>query len=226
MSATHQYPDADTGAEIGPGGPLLSAGAAPATEELRARGRRLEAAATAWNTLEAAVTVGLGLGAGSIALVAFGLDSAAEVFASLVVLWHLRRAATPGHGRAALRLVSAAFLAAGLYQLAAGLAGLASGVAPARSPAGIAFLGLTALVMASLARAKRRVGQALGSAPLAADATMSFLDAVLAAGVLVALALDLAFGWWWADPAAALAVSGVALRAGISHWREAAAPGV
>ena len=61
------------------------------TEQL---GRRLQWATIAWNSLEVFVTIGLGIAAGSLALVAFGLDSLVEVFASLVVIWHM----SPGEG--------------------------------------------------------------------------------------------------------------------------------
>ena len=69
----------------------------PSGSELPAdRQRRLEHAGswweyatTAWNSLEAVVAISTGLAAHSLGLVAFGLDSCIEVFASIVVLWHL-----------------------------------------------------------------------------------------------------------------------------------------
>jgi divalent metal cation (Fe/Co/Zn/Cd) transporter len=74
--------------------------------------------------------------------------------------------------------------------------------------------------MLLLARSKRRVGLALSSRPLLADANMSLLDGLLAAGVLVALVLDLSMGWWWTDPAAALAIAAIAVREGVGGWQE------
>jgi divalent metal cation (Fe/Co/Zn/Cd) transporter len=191
--------------------------------DLRRRGVRLEALTTAWNVGEVVVTLTLGFLAGSLALVAFGLDSLVEIFASLVVLWHLGRPGT-GTGTAgqARRLVSGAFLVLGLYLGAAGIHGLVEHAAPAASSFGIGFLSATVVVMIALAIAKRRVGLALASSPLLANATMTLLDGALAAGVLVALVLDQVVGWWWADPAAALTVAAVALAEGTRGFREAA----
>lgn len=86
------------------------------------------------------------------------------------------------------------------------------GEQPDSSPVGIADLFVTAIVMFSLARWKRRVGTALDSEPYGAEAAMTFLDGCLATSILVALALNLTLGWWWADPVAALLVGFAAAR--------------
>lgn len=81
-----------------------------ATEELRRSGRALQWATIAWNGLEVFVTIGLGIAADSLALVAFGLDSLIEVFASLVIIWHMRSGDSGQNvqrNRKALRLVAA-----------------------------------------------------------------------------------------------------------------------
>jgi divalent metal cation (Fe/Co/Zn/Cd) transporter len=190
-------------------------GRAPArTDRLRRQGRRLEMATTAWNVGEVAATLSLGFLANSLALVAFGLDSLVEVFASIVVLWHLGGLGVAGRSRRATGLVSAAFVVLGLYLAAAGIHGLVAGSQPGHSPVGIAVLAATALAMALLARAKRRVGFALPSQPLLASAAMSHLDGALAAFVLGALVVDVTMGWWWADPAAALVVAVLAVKEG------------
>ncbi|MBO0886584.1 MAG: cation transporter, partial [Acidimicrobiales bacterium] len=176
----------------------------------------------AWNAGEVVVTLTLGFLAGSLALVAFGLDSLVEIFASVVVLWHLGRPVA-GDGGRARRLVAGAFVVLGLYLGATGAHGLVAGAAPAPSSPGIGFLSATVVVMIALAAAKRRVGTALLSGPLLANATMTLLDGALAAGVLVALVLDQVVGWWWADPVAALSVAAAALVEGTRGFREAAA---
>lgn len=188
--------------------------------DLRRRGRRLEVLTTAWNVGEVVVTLALGFLGGSLALVAFGLDSLVEIFASLVVLWHLGRPAS-SDGRRARRLVAGAFVVLGLYLGAAGIHGLAEHAAPVSSTLGIGFLCSTVIAMLALAIAKRRVGTALVSGPLLANATMTLLDGALAAGVLAALVLDQVVGWWWADPVAALAMAALALTEGTRSFREA-----
>lgn len=187
------------------------------------RGLRLEYATIAWNAVEMVIAIGLGLAARSLALVAFGLDTMVELFASGVVVWHLRH---PG-GQSdrvtarALRLVAVAFFALALTVTIGSVWALVSRAAPDESPLGIAYLAITIAVMLALGRAKRTTGRRLGSEPLVAEARMSILDAALAFGVLVGLATNSLFGWWWADPIAALLVGGAAVREGIENLNEA-----
>lgn len=174
--------------------------------------------------MEVFVTIGLGLAAGSLALVAFGLDSLVEVFASLVVLWHLGdfgAAVSDARTRRALRLVAIAFAVLAVYLLVAGGRGLWTRSDPDSSPFGIAYLGVTAVVMFTLARWKRVVGTALGAEPFIAEASVTLLDGCLASAILLALAANTAFGWWWADPVAGAVVGLVAARAAITTWRDA-----
>lgn len=176
-------------------------------------GRLLQRLTIAWNVVEVGITIGLGVAAGSLALVGFGLDSLVEVFASSVVLWHMAPDAPDGErDDRASRMVGAAFAVLAAYLLVAGVRALWIGAEPESSPWGIAYLGVTAVVMFSLAASKRRVGRRLSSAPFLAEARMTFLDGCLATAILVALALNTAFGWSWADAAAALIVSAAAAR--------------
>ncbi len=198
---------------------MSSTGGAAATLE---RGRRLQYATIAWNLMEVFVTIGLGVAAGSLALVAFGLDSLVEVFASLVVIWYLAdhrkdRGRTPR----ALWLVALAFALLGAYLLAASVFNIVTGEAADSSPLGIAYLAVTAVVMFLLAGLKRTVAREVRSEPLAAEAAMTFLDGCLACGILVALALNAAAGWWWADPAAACLVAVFCLREAVDNSRAA-----
>ncbi len=194
-------------------------------------GRRLQWATIAWNSIEVFVTIGLGIAARSLALVAFGLDSLVEVFASLVVIWHLGAgsgpegdsAGRPARDRRALRLVAAAFALLAVTLGVSGVRSLLNGSESDSSPLGIAYLAATALVMFSLARVKHTVGTALGSEPFLAEAAMTRLDGLLASGVLVALALNAGLDWWWADPLAALVVAGAAAVEALDSWHEAAA---
>lgn len=190
-------------------------------------GNRLQWGTIAWNSIEVFVTIGLGLASGSLALIAFGLDSLVEVFASLVVIWHMNPGAD-GHrahrDRRAMRLVGAAFALLAVYLVIAGIRQLVLGEQPDSSPVGIGYLFVTAIVMFSLARWKRRVGTALDSEPFRAEAAMTFLDGCLATSILTALALNLVFGWWWADPAAALLIGAVAAREARESWQGESGP--
>ena len=185
----------------------------------------LEYGTIAWNVGEAVLTIGLGAVAGSLALIGFGTVSIVEVFASVVVVWHLRSSgggARTARTVRALRLIAAAFLILGTVLALAALNDLVSGRRADDSVAGIVYLALAAAVMFSLAMAKRRTAAQLGSAPLRSEATVTFLDGVLSTTTLVGLALNASLGWWWADPAAALLVAVAALNEVRETWAEAA----
>jgi divalent metal cation (Fe/Co/Zn/Cd) transporter len=146
-----------------------------------------------------------------------------ELFASGVVVWHLRH---PGRDSdritaRALRLVAGAFFVLAIVVTVGAIWALATEATPDESPIGIAYLALTAVVMLSLGAAKRATGRRLGSEPLEAEARMSIIDAALALGVLIGLVANALFGWWWADPVAALLVAAAAAREGLENLEEA-----
>jgi divalent metal cation (Fe/Co/Zn/Cd) transporter len=193
----------------------------PGHDALLARGRRLQYATIAWNLMEVVVTIGLGVTAASLALIAFGLDSLVEVFASLVVVWYISNHHAEARARHSLRLVAVAFAVLAVYLVAASTYNLAQGDAADSSPLGIIYLAVTACVMFGLARTKRTLATTARSEPLAAEARMTFLDGCLASGILVALALNAVWGIWWADPAAACLVAAFCGREAVDNWRDA-----
>jgi divalent metal cation (Fe/Co/Zn/Cd) transporter len=129
---------------------------------------------------------------------------------------------SPERTRLALRLVAVAFGLLALVLAAVAIRDLVTGRRAGESPFGIAYLAVTAVVMFSLAVSKRRTAEALGSAPLRSEASMTFLDGILSTLTLTGLALNALFGWWWADPTAALLVAIAAANEGRENWREAA----
>src|SRR5665811_1598502 len=170
----------------------------PGRPVLQRRGLRLEYATIAWNVGEAVLTISLGVAAASLALVGFGMVSIVEVFASGVVVWHL----LPGHDvddtgrtRLALRLTAGAFAALSIVLAVGAVRDLVSGRVAGESPWGIVYLVVTALAVFGLAAVKRRTADALGSAPLRSEATMTFLDGVLSTATLSGLALNAYAGW-------------------------------
>lgn len=196
----------------------------PPRAALQRRALRLEYATIAWNVGEAVFTIALGVMAGSLALIGFGTDSVIEVFASSVVVWHVR----PGHAvdrpertRLALRLVATAFLALAIVLAGAAIRELVLGRHAGESPLGIAYLAATAVVMFTLAFVKRRTAAGLDSAPLRSEAALTFLDGILSTLTLTGLALNAVVGWWWADPAAALVVAVAAINEARENREEA-----
>jgi divalent metal cation (Fe/Co/Zn/Cd) transporter len=192
--------------------------------DLERRALRLQWVTVAWNVFESGVTIALGIGALSLALIGFGTDSLIEVFTSLVVVWHLTHP-DGGHPRQtarALRLIAGAFLLLSVGLAAVSITDLVRGRRPEETIAGIVILVVVVAVMFTLAFLKRRIADRLGSAPLKAEATMSLLDGFLATATLAGLALHATLGWWWADPAAALVVAAAAVNEARENWEEAA----
>jgi divalent metal cation (Fe/Co/Zn/Cd) transporter len=197
----------------------------PSAARLRRAALRLEWGTNVWNVMEVFVTVSLGFAAGSLALIAFGLDSLIEVFASTVVIWHLRDATPDPDDRRthrALRLIAVAFYALSIYLIVASTRSLALGEKAGTSSLGIVYMALTACVMFGLAYWKHRIARRLRSEPLDREAHITFLDSALSVGILAALVANPLLGWWWADAAAALGIGLYAAREGRRSWRQGA----
>jgi divalent metal cation (Fe/Co/Zn/Cd) transporter len=188
------------------------------------RGRQLAWLTIGWNTVEGVVAIASGAVAGSIALIGFGVDSFVEVFAGSVILWRLAQERHGGHvseaaERRAVKLIAATFLALAVGIAVESFRKLFGAEHPDPSTAGIVLTIVSLIVMPLLARAKRRVGREMGSRAVVADATETTLCVWLSAIVLVGLLLNALFGWWWADPIAALGIVYIAGREGIRHWK-------
>jgi divalent metal cation (Fe/Co/Zn/Cd) transporter len=175
------------------------------------RGLRLEYATLAWNAVGTLVLVVAAVGAMSVALAAFALDSLVEILASTVVVWHLRDVAAQRE-RTALLILAAAFAALAVYVTAQATAALVGHHEPSRSLLGIGWTAATFVAMVALASGKGRTGAALGNRVLMTESRVTLIDAYLAAAVLLGLVLNAVVGVWWADPAAGLVVVLYALR--------------
>jgi divalent metal cation (Fe/Co/Zn/Cd) transporter len=168
---------------------------------------RIQALTLAWMSVEAMVSLGAAWFARSPALLAFGGDSAVELLSAAVVLWRFRSPSRGDHEEE-----RAARIAGGLLFVLAAFVALASiltllGNVEARpSPIGIVLLVLAAVVMPWLAKQKRQLSAATGSAALRADATESAVSGYLALIALAGLAVNAIWRVRWADPVAALAL--------------------
>ena len=165
------------------------------------RGRLLEVTTLGWNVVGVFVLAVAAVGARSVALAGFGLDSLIEIGASVVVLWELADVARERRQRA-MRLIGFAFVGLAIYLAIQSTVVLALGVHPRHSPIGIAWTAVTAGVMFTLAAGKATTGAALGNPVLEAEGRITLIDGILATAVLVGLVLNAALGWWWADPLA------------------------
>lgn len=163
--------------------------------------------------VEGTVAIIAGIGARSIALTAFGVDSGIELFASAVVLHRLLERADGEEGgsltareRRASRLVGYALYALIGYIVLSAAAGVLFRLQPERSPLGVGLTALSLGIMAALWRWRIGLADRLGSPALRGDAACSMVCIYMAAVALAGLLLNQLFGLWWADPLAALAL--------------------
>jgi divalent metal cation (Fe/Co/Zn/Cd) transporter len=195
----------------------------PASERARLvrRARMLAWAGIGWHVVEFLIAIVAGLAASSIALVGFGVDSAIEAVAGLVVVWLFaaKRANSATAERRAQQLIAASFFLLAAYIGVEAVRSLLGGNEPEASWAGIALAAFTAPTMPLLARQKARIGRRLGSAAAVSEGAQTMLCAYLSVALLVGLGANALFGWWWADPATALLIAAVAVREGVNGWR-------
>jgi divalent metal cation (Fe/Co/Zn/Cd) transporter len=185
------------------------------------RARFLAWVGLAWHVGEAAVAIAAGVLAGSVALVGFGADSLIEAGAGVVVIWLMAdgRSTSAVAERRAQQLIAASFALLAVYIGAQALHDVVGGHHASPSWVGIGLSVVTLAAMPPLARAKRRVGEQLGSSATASESRQTMLCAYLSAALLVGLLANAAFGWWWADPSAALVIAGVAAYEAREAWR-------
>jgi divalent metal cation (Fe/Co/Zn/Cd) transporter len=188
---------------------------------LERRARRLAWGGNAWHLIEFAIAIGAGIAAGSVALIGFGADSLIEVLAGTVIVWLFtgRRRGSPTAERRAQQIIAVSFFALAAYVIVEAGNDLIGGHHPAVSWVGIGLAAVTAPTMPLLARAKRNVGRRLNSSATISEASQNMICAYLSIALLVGLLANALFGWWWADPLAALVIAGVAVREGRESWR-------
>ena len=190
---------------------------------LAQRGKRLEYFTIAWNCLEGVIAVTAGAMAGSISLVGFGVDSFIEVTSGAALLWRMSADADARQRerveRLSLRIVGACFVILALYVGYEAASDLMNHEQPKRSFPGIVLACVSLIVMPLLARTKRRVGAALQSRAMQADAKQTEFCFYLSAILLGGLVLNAAWGLWWADPVAALIMVPIIANEGVEALR-------
>jgi divalent metal cation (Fe/Co/Zn/Cd) transporter len=173
-----------------------------------------------WHLLEAFISIGAGVVAGSVALIGFGADSVVEALAGGVVLWRFggRRSGSESAEHRAQKLIAWSFFFIAAYVGVDGIRTLISGDHPDVSWVGIGLAAVTLITMPPLARAKGRLGQELRSSATASEGRQNMLCAYLSAGLLVGLGANALFGLWWLDPVTALGIAAVAVNEGREAW--------
>ncbi|HEV3377526.1 MAG TPA: cation transporter [Thermoleophilaceae bacterium] len=188
---------------------------------LARRAKLLSWASLAYMGLEGVVAVVAGIVAGSIALIGFGIDSAIEGFASVVIVWRFTgwRTLSEEAERKAQKLVAIQFFILAPYVGLEAIRSLINADRPEESIVGIALAASSLVVMPLLGRAKQRIGRRIGSSATASEGKQNLLCAYLAAALLVGLLGNALFGAWWLDPVVALLIAYVAVQEGREAWR-------
>ena len=190
-------------------------------ESLVGKARSLAWLGLAWHGIEAAIAIGAGVVAGSIALIGFGADSLVEAIAGVTVLWRFAgsRSGSEWAERRAQQLIGVSFYVIAAYITVEALRTLVGTSHPNASYVGIGLAAVTLAMMPPLAAAKARVGEKLHSSATKSEGRQNLLCAYLSAALLVGLGANAVLGWWWADPVTALVIATVAVNEGREAWR-------
>jgi divalent metal cation (Fe/Co/Zn/Cd) transporter len=188
---------------------------------LARRARLLSWLSLAWMTVEGAVAITAGLVASSIALIGFGLDSAIEGFASLVIVWRFTGSRMFSHAAEtrAQKLVAVQFFLLAPYVAVESMRALIGGERPDETWVGIALAATSVVLMPLLGIAKQRIADEIGSAATKGEGRQNMLCAYLAGALLLGLLGNMLVGAWWLDPGVGLLISAVAVREGLEAWR-------
>jgi divalent metal cation (Fe/Co/Zn/Cd) transporter len=190
-------------------------------ERLARRAKLLSWLSLAWMTVEGGVAIAAGLVASSVALVGFGLDSAIEGFASLVIVWRFTgsRMFSQAAETRAQKLVAIQFFLLAPYVAIESARALIGGERPDETWVGIALATSSVVLMPLLGIAKQRIADQIGSAATKGEGRQNMLCAYLAAALLVGLLGNAALGAWWLDPAVGFLIATVAVKEGVEAWR-------
>lgn len=164
-----------------------------------------------YTLLEGSTSLWLGLGAKSITLESFGLDSLLEVSAAMLLLWRLSLQSKgakddvveASEGRVH-RFVGGSFLLLALYVLWGSVTSLMAIEAPQPTQVGLLITALSVVIMPVLASVKLKVAARIGSEAMKMEAKETLACGILSTIALAGLGLNVGFGWWWADPVAGL----------------------
>jgi divalent metal cation (Fe/Co/Zn/Cd) transporter len=195
----------------------------PAAEHLRLarRARMLSWLSLAWMGVEGAVAILAGLAAGSVALIGFGLDSAIEGFASVVIVWRFTgtRVFSERAEVRAQKLVAIQFFVLAPYVAVESIRALVNANHPDATLVGIALAIGSVVFMPMLGIAKQRIADQLGSAATKGEGRQNMLCAYLAGALLIGLVGNAVAGAWWLDPLVGLLIAAVAVKEGREAWR-------
>lgn len=177
-----------------------------------------------WNVFEGSISIWAAFISGSVALLAFGLDSIIELFAGAVMIWRFWKEQENKESeteKRALRLIGLTFFLLAvfiIFQSTATLFGFFN--PPQESTIGILITISSAILMTILFLYKNRIAKKIGSRALRAEAYQSLFCDLQDLVVLVGLGLNIIFSWWWADPVMALVLVPFLIKEGLESFEE------
>ena len=191
------------------------------TVQLAKKVRLVSWLSLAWMTTEGVVGVIAGIATNSIALLGYGLDAAIQGVGSLIIIWRFtgNRIHSAHAEQRAQKIVALTFFLLAPYIGAEAIRRLITGEQAEGSWIGIvlALIGIT--LMPIFGRAKRRLGNQLGSAATTGEGTQNMICAGLSLAILLGLAANFFLGLTWADPLVALVLSVAAVHTGLNTWK-------
>ena len=203
--------------------PLIAIQPTPPTSARRLllarRVRWMVAATITYNVIEAIIAITAGTIASSTALIGFGLDSVIEVASAAAVAWQFAGRDPETREKVALRIIAVSFFVLAGYVTVESVRALLGGAEAQHSTIGLILAASSLVIMPVLSYVQRRAGRELGSRSAVADSKQTLLCTYLSAVVLIGLGLNSLFGWYWADPIAALVIAAVAVKEGREAWR-------
>ena len=185
---------------------------------------RLEWLTIGWMTVEAVVAIGAGVTAGSLVLVAFGLDSVIELASAGVLMWRLSVELRHGQNfsehaeRVASRVGGALLFTLATYVTAAAVWQLWNRTGEEFSWPGFLVALIAIPAMRYLARRKIVIAEKIGSRALHADAMEAVTCGWLSFVVVASLTAQWLTGAWWVDAVGSLAIVYFLVKEGREAW--------
>ena len=177
-----------------------------------------------WMAVEAFVAIAAGVTAGSLVLIAFGLDSVIELASAGVLIWRLSVELRRGQKfseraeRTASRIGGGLLFALAAYVTTAAVWQLWSRTGEEFSPPGFIVAVIAIPAMRYLAHRKIAIADKIGSRALRADAMQAVTCGWLSFVVVASLTAQWLIGAWWIDGVGSLAIVYFLVKEGREAW--------